>query len=113
MSIEDKAEEWEKRIKDIKEKISILRKEGKDPFFAADCMTQAKGHIPMALATESKEELEKVETLLSSAEHELKEESDYQIVDVRKEIQEMYDSWLRDDAKKKGAMKAESIRGEK
>jgi hypothetical protein len=94
--------EYEARIKELESQVSELRKEGKDPLIAAAMLRNIHSKIEWAKYNDREEDFEKVEQIFEKVKQEIKDASEKDVLNVKKELQDR----AVDDAKMEEAERA-------
>ncbi|MBR9690837.1 hypothetical protein GOV08_04080 [Candidatus Woesearchaeota archaeon] len=81
-------EAYNARLKELKEMISEVRKEGKDPYMANLKLKNIPSKIHLAEVTRRQTDLDLVRDMLAETEKELREAMDEKITNVKKEVEE-------------------------
>jgi len=88
-SIKSRTSVFEEVLHEIKEQISDLRKQGKDPLLPSLIIKSIPSKISWVKHSKNDEDCKKIEALLDEALKELEEESKQNIVDVKAQVEEM------------------------
>jgi len=73
-------------LAELKEEISRLRKQGKDPFVADYLLRSVKSKIMYYKASEDKEDLLKIKRIFEDARKEIQHVKGSEVVDAKKEV---------------------------
>lgn len=93
-------ETYNAKLKELKELMKNLRKEGKDTYIAEICLYSFPAKMHIAEITREQKDLDVLKDMLERAEKELKDAMNETIVDVRKEVEQGAQKLIEEDIKK-------------
>jgi hypothetical protein len=76
------------KVRELKQRISDARKQGKDPLIADLMLRNVNSKIKMAEVTHSIQDYDEVEKIIKMAESELKEAIEEEELDIKKEVEQ-------------------------
>lgn len=84
--IEDASEELEERYRSVRERMSDMRKQGKDVLLPTLMLKQFPSKLALARNTRERRDFELVKSLLAQAESELEEIHEKRDIDIKKDV---------------------------
>ncbi|MBU1854888.1 MAG: hypothetical protein KKF89_04155 [Nanoarchaeota archaeon] len=108
----DTFDELRLKVKELRNKISEARKQGKDPLIADYTLRNVESKIKWAEIDEKEEDIEVISTILSNAESELLDELNRELVNVKEDIYELANLNNQETQKSQSQTSDKSVRPE-